>query len=582
MKIRALDSFLNLYPPTTRRALRWALVWSVLIALLDFVSLLLLLPVFGALATGGTANSAVKGGPISNVFGGIGPGGLVVIAMGAMITRSVAGFAIRFWWSRKVADAEVSLSSRLLGAYAYAPYEFHLKRNSADLLSRAVAHVNACTGSGLNGVVLLVTDGTTVLALGAALFVASPLAGGLVLGYIAVIGSAFVLLSRRFTSRQAVRYAHEVGHVYRRAATILRGIRELTVAGGRQTVLTSIDRSRVRMVQAQRNMTILTEVPRLTLETALYAAILTALIIVLNSPNPSENLPVVALYVVAGLRVLPAITRCLANLTQVRTGMEIGRQVGAELADVEISTGNLLPSAANLPRRGTLALDHVSFAYADGEKVVHELSLDVEYGTFLAIVGPSGSGKSTLLGIVLGLLRPSVGSVTYAGSPVGLADPEWLRHVGYVPQEAFVLDDDVLTNVALGDSCPDETRVWTALGRAALAESVRRMPDGLSTQLGEEGSRLSVGQRQRLGIARALYRDPAVLILDEPTAALDKASEAQVMQTINGLKASLTIILVAHRLETIANADFVVRLDDGFMQSAPVGSAALSPRSVRR
>jgi ATP-binding cassette subfamily C protein len=161
---------------------------------------------------------------------------------------------------------------------------------------------------------------------------------------------------------------------------------------------------------------------------------------------------------------------------------------------------------------------------------------------------------------LLGLLAPTSGTITYSGVPIGLANPNWFGHVGYVPQETFILDGSVLSNVALGDAMPSTDRVWSALDQYMLGDVIRRMPDGLNTRLGEAGSRLSVGQRQRLGIARALYRRPAILILDEPTAALDQATEADVMRTIGALKGSLTIVMVTHRLKAATDADAVMQL----------------------
>lgn len=563
-----IGKFLTLYPEGTRRALRVALAAAVLLALLDLTALVLLFPVLSELAAGpGETPAAV--GPAGRLLEGRDARALVVLAMTVMIVRSLAGFAHRFWWSRKAAQAEVSLSSRLIAAYAYAPYSFHLRRNSAELLARAVAHVNVATVSGLNVLVLVAADATAVAATGTALFVASPMAALLVCSYLAVVGFAFVLVSRRFVAAQTRRYSEEVGVVYRRVTTILRGIRELTVADGRGAALQSVDRARANMVRAQGNMLVLSDLPRLILEVALYAAILLALLLVLGGDDRAGSLSVLALYVVAGLRLLPALARSLASLTQLRSGLHVGDQLAAELAEVAASGEQEHAPAGSLPRDGDLALQQLSFGYDDGPRVLDEVDLVVPFGTTLAVVGRSGSGKSTLLGLVLGLLRPTSGQVTYGGSTIGLADPEWLRHVAYVPQDVFVLDDTVIANVALGDPAPAEARVWRALERAALADVVHAMADGAATMLGEGGSRLSVGQRQRLGIARALYREPTVLILDEPTAALDLVTEAQVMATVNALRGSVTLVIVAHRLETIAGADAVVSLDGARLVPLP-------------
>jgi len=567
----AISQFLKLYPVGTRRALKLAWALSFVLALVDFLSLLLLLPVFSALAAGGGTTTRLPM-PLGELSSRLGTRRLLVFAMSLLVFRSVSGFIYRFWWSGRVVEAEVVLSSRLLNGYAFAPYAFHLRRNSADLLSRVVAHVNVATTSGLNGLVLLVTDGTTVLALSGALFVANPTAGAAVCAYLALVGSLFILVSRRFVTRQTTQFGQDVAQVYRRATTVLRGIRELTVAGGRESVLASIDQARLRMVRSQRNMLVLNDVPRLILEVALYAAILVALLFVLAGTQREQRLPVVALYVMAGLRMVPAIGHALGSLTQARTGLDMGLQVSRELRDVQTAGAQKHRDAGVLPRQAELVLSQISFAYDAERLVLDAVNVEIPYGTFVAIVGASGSGKSTLLGIMLGLLQPDSGRVTYGGQDVGLADAEWLGHVAYVPQEVFVLDDSVLCNVALGDRHPDGGRVWGALRLAALAAVVEQMPAGLDTALGESGSRLSVGQRQRLGIARALYRNPAVLILDEPTAALDTTTEAEVMATINTLSSSLTIVIVAHRLQTIASVDRLIRLEDGKLVEASMAA----------
>lgn len=561
-RLRAVRKFIRLFPASTHHALYLAMFYSVALALMDFASVALLYPVFGNLATGGGGAT----GTGSKYFSGLDPKGLLILAMALMILRSLSGFVFRYWWTGIVAGAEVSLSSALLKRYAYAPYAFHLRRNSADLLSRAVAHVNVASNAGLNGIVLLATDSATVFALSAALFIVEPRAALLVSGYLALLAFGFILLSRRFTAAQSKRYAEQVGHVYRRATTVLQGIRELTVAGARDSALRSIEDSRRSMVRAQRNMTILGEVPRLVLESALYLAILVGLLLVLGASTSQSTLAVVALYVVAGMRILPAIARGLSSLTQVRTGIQMGEKVGSEMGVITASGLQNHREAGDLAKRGELELCGVSFGYDDGGKVLRSVDANIPFGESVGLVGRSGAGKSTLLGIILGLLSPDTGSVTYGGHDVGLADARWLRHVGYVPQDVFLLDDSVLANIALGDVSPSEDKAWIALEQALMGDVVRGFPDGLETRLGEGGSRLSVGQRQRLGLARAMYREPSVLVLDEPTAALDRDTEEHVLQAIERLKGRVTILTVAHRLMTLRQCDRIFELDDGFLR----------------
>jgi ABC-type multidrug transport system fused ATPase/permease subunit len=357
--------------------------------------------------------------------------------------------------------------------------------------------------------------------------------------------------------------------VYVQAANVLRGIRELTVANGRATAVRGVESARREMVEAQRRVLILSEGPRLVLEVTLYASVLVALFLSLQSSDPSDTLPLIALYVVAAMRLVPGVARMLGIATQVRSSIEIGLTVLGELHELEEIGERHISPAGDLPDAGDLVLDGVSFEYVEGVDVLSEITLEVPRGEMVGIVGPSGSGKTTLVSVMLGLLPPTRGTVTFGGAAIGTADPSWMSRIAYVPQDVYIADASVRENVALGDDEPDDARVWSSLARAHLDRVVREIPDGLDARLHEGGARLSVGQRQRLGIARALYRRAQVLLLDEPTAALDSITEGQVVGTLLELKGELTMIVVAHRLSTIADADRVVELKDGALTLVP-------------
>ena len=191
--------------------------------------------------------------------------------------------------------------------------------------------------------------------------------------------------------------------------------------------------------------------------------------------------------------------------------------------------------------------------------------LTIPIGASVGIVGTSGAGKSTVVDILLGLLEVRSGKILADGKDVQENYRAWLKNIGYIPQMIFMLDDTIRKNVAFGvpEDKIDEDRLWEVLREAQLDEFVKTLPDGLETGIGERGIRLSGGQRQRIGIARALYNNPEVLILDEATSALDNDTEAAIMESINRLHGKKTLVIIAHRLQTIEKCDLVYRVENG-------------------
>jgi ABC-type multidrug transport system fused ATPase/permease subunit len=212
----------------------------------------------------------------------------------------------------------------------------------------------------------------------------------------------------------------------------------------------------------------------------------------------------------------------------------------------------------------------LEFSYNINRKfVLHEMNLDVSPGTHLAITGNSGAGKTTLVDLLLGVLKPTNGNVYISGMDPLLAFQTWPGATAYVPQDIVVVNGTVWDNVALGFSYDSshETYIWDALKLAHLDNHIKSLPEGLLTQVGERGHKLSGGQRQRLGIARALFTKPKLLVLDEATSALDGETEADIAEAIKSLKGSTTVLLIAHRLSSVRNADQVMFMSNGRIEA---------------
>ena len=210
-------------------------------------------------------------------------------------------------------------------------------------------------------------------------------------------------------------------------------------------------------------------------------------------------------------------------------------------------------------------LENITYRYPNTEvNILENASVSIPIGKSIGFIGPSGAGKSTTVDILLGLLEPQKGKVTVDGIDIRTNLPGWYARIGYVPQMIFMLDDTIRNNVAYGvdEKDIDEEQVWYALREAQMDEFVRGLPDGLDTSIGERGVRISGGQRQRLGIARALYTEPEIMIFDEATSALDNDTESAIMEAIERLHGKKTLVIIAHRLTTIEKCDAVYRVEE--------------------
>ncbi|MGB1540098.1 MAG: ATP-binding cassette domain-containing protein, partial [Rickettsiales bacterium] len=223
-----------------------------------------------------------------------------------------------------------------------------------------------------------------------------------------------------------------------------------------------------------------------------------------------------------------------------------------------------------VPLKGSLSIDHITFHYPSRPDypALHDFSLDIAPGETVAIVGPSGAGKTTLFQLILRFYDPQTGDIRIDGVPINQLAPEILRsHIGLVPQEPIIFSANGWDNIRCGNLDARDEDVLEAAKAACALDFLEALPDGLNSYLGEKGVRLSGGQRQRLAIARAIVRNPKILLLDEATNALDAQSEHLVQEAISVLMQNRTTLVIAHRLSTVLNADKIVVMQDGKIEA---------------
>ena len=322
-----------------------------------------------------------------------------------------------------------------------------------------------------------------------------------------------------------------------------------------------------------RKYSIYKNLPRLLIETICIASILLYMIVMIANGNDMQNMvPLLGAFAFAVVRLLPSANRISNYLTDIAYYkpflMGISDNLREEIADADKVLESLQRAPKKLDIKEKVELKGITYAYPNTDVLIFDKAdMEIPIGAAVGIVGSSGSGKSTVVDILLGLLKLRDGQILADGVDVLSKENygQWLNNVGYIPQQIFMLDDSIRKNVAFGipEDEIDEERLWAVLKEAQLDEFVRGLPEGVETGIGERGVRLSGGQRQRIGIARALYDDPEILILDEATSALDNDTEAAIMESINRLHGKKTLVIIAHRLNTIENCEVVYRVENG-------------------
>ena len=328
-----------------------------------------------------------------------------------------------------------------------------------------------------------------------------------------------------------------------------------------------------------RNYAVLNNLPRLLIETVFMAAMLLFIMLyMLRGGDISVLIPQLSAFAVAAVRVMPSASRINTYLSQIAYSQPcldyLYENLTAEMkVDVNGSVTGLTKGDQGqaetdrhpLELKDKIVLDHISFTYPNTEKPIFtDAHMEVHKGQSVGIMGPSGAGKSTIVDILLGLLHAQEGTITCDGVNIFDDYASWLGKIGYIPQAIYLIDESIRDNIAFGIDADkiDDKRIWEVLEEAQLKEFVEELPDGLDTTIGDRGVRISGGQRQRLGIARALYHNPEILVFDEATSALDGDTEKAVMDAVNSFHGRKTMVIIAHRLNTIAKCDVIYKVEN--------------------
>lgn len=465
------------------------------------------------------------------------------------------------------------LAVKLMDCYMHQDYLFHVSKNVAELQRNVTSDVNGFFTVVLNFLqflaeisvcivivlYLLMQDFVTTMAVAILLFVFVGLFAGLFKKILGEKGR-----KNREVNVQVTKWILQS----------FSGIKEIKVINAEDFFIYNYNKYYSQFATLQRQQSMLTFVPRPVMETVCICGLLIAVILKLtiDSSDIASFIPTLSVFAIAAFRMLPSfnrITGYLGGIMFSKPSIDAIYQDLKEVEQLQRHRESIEKNEENMPLTKLIQMNQVSFKYPESDKwILKNADIEIKKNSSVAFVGASGAGKTTAADLILGLLEPTEGRILVDGTDIRTNMAAWHEKIGYIPQTIYLMDDTIRANIAFGIDEADinEAGIYNAIKEAQLDEFIAQLPDGIETEIGDRGVKLSGGQRQRIGIARALYRNPEVLVLDEATSALDNDTEKEVMEAIDSLHGTRTLIVIAHRLSTIQNCDEIYEVGNGKFQ----------------
>ena len=501
----------------------------------------------------------------------------IYILLGTLIFMYIFKAAYLIWLtyvqSKFVNRNRCRCTTNLLSQYLHKPYEYYLYAETSTIVRTIYGDMDnifnlllQCMGL-IAEVVVCVCLGTFLLFLDFKMMV-------VIVGLLLATTIFITKVIKPRLKHVGERARHAQAGLYKGILQPAAGIKEVKVQN-KEDYFTSVYRkSATDYAYYQVRNNVYTNLPRLLIESiAIVGVLLYVGGSMIAGVELTSMLPMISAFAMAAMRLLPSVNRVntyIANIAYYESALnyiydnvnadEMSRQ--EELDAYRLAHPNTIP----ITLEKEIKLENITFSYPNTEKKIFDnANMTIPVGKSIGVVGPSGSGKTTIVDVLLGLLRLQQGTITSDGKNIFDNYSAWLAHVGYIPQTIYMLDDTVRNNIAFGvkEEDIDDNRIWQVLEQAQMKQFVEELPDGLDARIGERGVRISGGQRQRLGIARALYHDPELLVFDEATSALDNDTETAIMEAIDMLHGEKTMVIIAHRLRTIENCDMIYEVKDG-------------------
>lgn len=499
---------------------------------------------------------------------------MMLALIGAFVLKNLFLFLQSVVQLRFVYTNQFATSRKMMINFMNRPYEYYLNADTAVIQRSITSDVNNMYGLILS-LLQLVSEMVVFACLVAVLLVVDAKMIMTIAALLVVVLLLIKVVIKPIMVRAGQENQDYYSGLFKWIEQAVMGIKEIKIANKEQYFINEYAKCGFGYVSAVQRYNLFNSTPRLLIETVCIAGlVLYMLVVMLQGASVTEMLPQLTTFGLAAMRLIPSANRINNYLTNISyfepffmgVSDHLQEDIHDESIVYDVEAYAHAKKIDKMDIAKEITLQDITYKYPNTETLIFDhADMTIPIGSAIGIVGTSGSGKTTIVDVMLGLLQLQTGNILADGVDVSTNYEGWLKNIGYIPQTIFMIDSTIRKNVAFGfaDEDIDDERVWEVLKEAQLDEFVRGLPDGLDTGIGERGIRISGGQRQRIGIARALYEDPEVLVLDEATSALDNDTEAAIMDSINRLHGKKTLVIIAHRLQTIEKCDMVFRVENG-------------------